>query len=508
MRYGFVVDQRKCIGCHACSVACKAEHRVALGVHRTWVKYVEKGRFPQTRRFFQVTRCNHCNQPPCVAICPVGAMFRRKDGIVDFDPGRCIGCKACMQACPYDAIYIDPAGNTAAKCNYCAHRLDRGLEPACVTLCPQQAIVAGDLDQADTEISRILAREQVRVRKPEQSTAPHLFYVAAEEAAMSATAARYEGTYMWADQNRRIAGGGAVHLAPDEALPVPVRAAYDVEHERPWGWQVPVYFWTKSLSTGVLAVPALAIGAGWLQPDRGLNLLLACLALVFMGVTVGLLISDLSRRERFLDVLLRPRWGSWVARGACFLVAYTAMCFLYALTELAEIAALTSVLRWLAVAGGGLAAVYTAFLFGQCEGRDLWQTPLLPLHLLIQSWVASAAALAVVAPWFGETPRTLGVATGALAVGLAAHLLTLSAEFLMPHPTDTARYGAHLIIHGPFRRVFWGLVVLLGGLVPVVLLATGWGEAGPVALAGVLALAGLLAFEWCFVMAGQAVPNS
>jgi len=215
MRYGFVIDQRKCIGCHACSVACKAEHRVALGVHRTWVKYVEKGRFPDTRRFFQVSRCNHCAKPPCVAICPVGAMYQRSDGIVDFDSGRCIGCKGCMQACPYDAIYVDPASHTAAKCNYCVHRVEVGLEPACVTLCPEHAIVAGDLDQPGSEISQLVAKERVRVRKPEQSTAPHVFYVAAEEATMSPMAARYEDSYMWADRNTRIAGGGAVRLAPN-----------------------------------------------------------------------------------------------------------------------------------------------------------------------------------------------------------------------------------------------------------------------------------------------------
>ena len=235
MRYGFVIDQRKCIGCHACSVACKSENRVPLGVYRTWVKYVEKGRFPFTRRFFQVNRCNHCSHPPCVTICPVGAMFQRKDGVVDFDSARCIGCKACMQACPYDGIYVDPATRTAAKCNYCIHRVDRGMEPACVAMCPQHAIVAGDLDQPDSEIARLVSREQVRVRKPEQGTGPKTFYVAAEEASMSPLAARYESGYLWAERNKQIAGGGAIRVAPDGDLPVPVLAAYDVRAPAPLG---------------------------------------------------------------------------------------------------------------------------------------------------------------------------------------------------------------------------------------------------------------------------------
>ncbi|MFO7540907.1 MAG: 4Fe-4S dicluster domain-containing protein, partial [Chloroflexota bacterium] len=100
--YGFIIDNRKCIGCHACSTACKSENEVPLGVYRTWVKYVETGAFPNNRRHFQVTRCNHCANPPCVRICPTKAMYQRADGIVEFDPNVCIGCKACMQACPYD----------------------------------------------------------------------------------------------------------------------------------------------------------------------------------------------------------------------------------------------------------------------------------------------------------------------------------------------------------------------------------------------------------------------
>ena len=134
--YGFVIDNRLCIGCHACTVACKSEHDVPIGVNRTHVKYIEKGEFPKSTREFSVHRCNHCADAPCVEICPTTALYTRADGIVDFDNDRCIGCKSCMQACPYDALYIDPETNTAAKCNYCAHKIDGGYEPACVIVCP------------------------------------------------------------------------------------------------------------------------------------------------------------------------------------------------------------------------------------------------------------------------------------------------------------------------------------------------------------------------------------
>ena len=171
-----IIDQERCIGCHACSVACKAENDVPLGVHRTFVKEVESGRFPDVARTFQVTRCNQCEDAPCTSVCPTRAMYRRPDGIVDFDRAICIGCKACLNACPYDAIYIDPVSQSAEKCNFCAHRIDRGLEPACVSICPTEAIIVGDRRRPSAALSPYLRDRDLRVRKPERGTHPKLFY--------------------------------------------------------------------------------------------------------------------------------------------------------------------------------------------------------------------------------------------------------------------------------------------------------------------------------------------
>jgi len=154
--YGFLIDQSKCIGCHACSTACKSENQVPLGVYRTWVKYVETGAYPDVRRRFQVTRCNHCANPPCVRICPVSAMYQRDDGIVEFDPSVCIGCKSCMQACPYDVMQFNQEITKAVKCDLCVEKRGNGEAPACTAICPTRCIFWGDPEILPAGIEMIL----------------------------------------------------------------------------------------------------------------------------------------------------------------------------------------------------------------------------------------------------------------------------------------------------------------------------------------------------------------
>ena len=122
-----------------------------LGVTRTYVKSVDVGTFPQARRAFQVTRCNQCDDAPCVTACPTAAMYRRDRRHRRLRQASCIGCKACIAACPYDAIFINPEDHSAEKCNFCAHRLDVGLEPACVVVCPTEAILVGDLNDPTSQ---------------------------------------------------------------------------------------------------------------------------------------------------------------------------------------------------------------------------------------------------------------------------------------------------------------------------------------------------------------------
>ena len=517
MNYGFVIDNRSCIGCHACSTACKSENEVPLGVYRTWVRYTEVGRYPDVTRQFQVTRCNHCANPPCVRICPVTAMIQRADGIVEFDGDACIGCKACMQACPYDAIHIDPQTGTAAKCHYCAHRVERGMEPACVVVCPTHSILAGDLDDPSSEIARVMSRNATTVRKPEQGTAPKVFYIEGSDVSMHPTATEREPAgMMWAEVvplhgERGEAYPSAVELdlsgegppikvsaqgQPAEGPIQPVSRAghmvqYNAQHEVPWHWPVPAYLVTKAVGAGLPALAAL--GALGLFPIADSTLLWALgVALAFLGLTTGLLVYDLERPERFLRILLRPQWKSWLVRGGFLLVAFTNLVLAWLVLELLGI---TTPRPWLALASLPLAlgaAIYTAFLFAQAEGRDLWQSPLLAPHLAVQAAMAGAGTLLVLEP--------SSAALVTFAVALVLDLLLVGAELGTPHASEVAARAARGITRGRYRPWLLGSIAL-----HVVALCAAF-FLPPLAL--VLALVGLYLYEHAFVMAPQEVPNS
>jgi Fe-S-cluster-containing dehydrogenase component/formate-dependent nitrite reductase membrane component NrfD len=539
VRYGFVIDQRKCIGCHACTVACKSEHEVPVGVFRTWVKYVESGEFPQVRRHFSVLRCNHCEAAPCVTACPTKALFKRPDGIVDFDNRRCIGCKACMQACPYDALYIDPVSHTAAKCNYCAHRVDQGLLPACVVVCPEKAIIAGDIDDPSSEIHELLGREPISVRKPEQGTKPKVFYIGAEDAALTPEALARGQSYMWAELRggeveyvngidaHTLSGVPVVPFATDDAgapssaraaadpalaKPGAPRVAYDVAHTRPWGWKVAAYLWTKSIGAGALGVAAALLLAGWGADDDLLRLAAPLLGLLGITLTAVLLVADLKRPERFWFLLTKPNFSSWLVWGGYALSAFGALASLWLLAGVIDVGSGWRAFGVVGLPLAALAAGYTAFLFGQAEGRDFWQSPLLLPHLLVQATIAGTSALALTASAIGVSVALPDVLAWLLLGALAANALLLYAELGSRHPTIHVARAAATLIHGRGQnaRVFWVGAVALGLLVPLALtiIFLAGGPLSALGVAAALALLGLLAWEYGWVRAGQAVPLS
>ncbi|HEY7833281.1 MAG TPA: 4Fe-4S dicluster domain-containing protein [Ktedonobacterales bacterium] len=585
MKYGFVIDQRKCIGCHACTVACKAEHNVPIGVYRTWVKYIEKGEYPNTRRHFLVNRCNHCDDAPCVAICPTKALFKRADGIVDFDRERCIGCKSCMQACPYDALYIDPDTHTAAKCNYCAHRVDLGLQPACVVVCPEQAIIAGDLHDPTSQIARLVGRESVRVRRPEQGTGPNVYYIGADESAIDPEALPQQADLYAFMRPARLTAAGMVTptvgaVANDRrtddpmngqtagaapawrptasahdaawaltAPPIPLpqgegsqrgalagvgsaearaieqraqgvvdrrtyrdsgQVGYDIPKARPWGGMVAAYLATKSVAGGAFLVTWLALGLGLAAGRTLFGFAAPIVAIVFLGLTLLLLVADLKRPERFWFVLLKPNWSSWLVWGAWILNLYGALLVVWLGSELLGWAGVLGVLVWPTALLGAAAAGYTALLFGQAEGRDFWQTPLLLPHLLIQAVLAGAGALALVGLALGSGPAANGFLARVLLVALVAHAILIASELFVPHTNRHVAAASHALFAGALRGSFWWLAVGVGLGVALIAtaLALATGAGAWLALAAVAALVGLCAYEYGFVAAGQMVPLS
>lgn len=556
--YGFVIDNRKCIGCHACSTACKSENEVPLGVYRTWVKYVESGQYPDTRRHFQVTRCNHCANPPCARICPTQAMYQRDDGIVEFDSSVCIGCKACMQACPYDAIHIDPDTGTAAKCHYCAHRTDVGMEPACVVVCPEEAIISGDMNDPSSKISQLLATQKVTVRKPEQGTSPKLFYIDGSDVTMHPTAVeRTPETFMWADsiqlhgENGHGTNGSANGHAPKQvetkarnrpnsqsaaetirkpqtqgqpyAGPIQiggtvaehmVQVGYNAQHKVPWHWPVPAYLVTKGIAAGLFMMLVLGWTFDWFAFDHVTAVSSGFVSIVFMLLTTIFLVIDLDRPDRFLYILLRPQWNSWLARGAVFLIGFSGLLTAWWLFELGgllydyESPIVQNIFFILGVPMAIGVAIYTAFLFAQAEGRDLWQSPLLPVHLMVQAFMGGNSALLILSLITGNGDVTK-VAAIALGIALLVDLFViLLGEFGIAHPSEVAAAAAHEITNGRYKTQFWLWAIGVGHILPLILVAVAVSNPITGAIAGIATLGGLYAYEHAFVMAPQEVPNS
>ncbi|RDC03132.1 4Fe-4S dicluster domain-containing protein [Eggerthella lenta] len=206
-KYGMAIDMRRCFGCKSCAVACKCENNLPDGVWWNQAKTVggevddtPAGEAPSelSMKFFTFA-CQHCDKPACVEVCPTGASAKRDDGIVTVDYEACIGCKSCITACPYEGVrtYIDgepawfldfavgdidaPAhrANVVEKCTFCAHRIDRGERPACVDICRAQARFWGDLDDPDSDVSRLLAEREYEQLLIENGTGPNVYLLKA-----------------------------------------------------------------------------------------------------------------------------------------------------------------------------------------------------------------------------------------------------------------------------------------------------------------------------------------
>ncbi len=200
MRLGMVIDLKRCMACYGCQISCKAEHGTPPGVFFARVLKREEGKYPTARQLFLPVLCNHCDDAPCVDVCPTEASHYAEHGIVDIDADLCVGCRTCMMACPYTNRYFTgqphnyfgEAGptqyeqalagrhqeNVVMKCNFCRDRLDQGLDPACVSNCPAKARIFGDLDDPNSEVTQLIKDRSGFTLHPEAGTGPNVYYLA------------------------------------------------------------------------------------------------------------------------------------------------------------------------------------------------------------------------------------------------------------------------------------------------------------------------------------------
>ena len=479
------------------------------------MKYIETGTFPDVSRKFNVMRCNQCDDAPCMKICPTSALFRADNGVVDFQDDDCIGCKSCMNACPYDALYINPETNTAHKCNMCNHRLEVDLEPSCQVVCPTEAIKIGDLDDPTSEISRIIARDDVAVRAPEQNTKPKVYYRGADQASLDPTRTAIANDGMiWADTLRDPSGKShpsisvAIGSKPSDLDGVVARTAYTTAHEMTWKEKVSGYFVTKAIAGGTMLLAALQVLLGNSDVRGAVGVAPPMIAGVFLAITGVLLVADLKQPGRFYFLLTKGNWTSWLVKGAYILMAFAAVCGLWWVGGLANSPGLLKVLAVPAALFGLGTAGYTAFLFAQCEGRDLWQTPLLLPTLLGRSVIAGGAAYAVL-DLFMYVPDAAAMRWAMLGgIGAVAALTWLE---VASHGSRHVELAIHEMVKGKYAAWFW-TGVGAGLVAPAALLtidrAIDLSHPTLAAVAGIQAVFGMFFAESAFVRAGQSVPLS
>ncbi len=304
-------------------------------------------------------------------------------------------------------------------------------------------------------------------------------------------------------------GGGA------RAAEQMVQVAWNAQHEIPWHWPVPAYLVTKGIGAGIFIFLTLGWATGAFDFDLTALLAGGALSIVATLATTALLVYDLERPERFLSILYRPQWKSWLTRGAYLLVGFSTLSGLWWALEAAAALGLADtpsaitrgLLSWLTLPLAVGAAIYTAWLFAQAEGRDLWQSPLLPLHLLVQALLMGTGGLLLVDVIFSIDPGiTAAARTGFGAALITDLMMMLFGELGVPHASEIAARAAHEISHGRYSSQFWWGAVVLGHVAPLLLLATGF-----TFLAGIAALCagvGLYLYEHAFVMAPQEIPNS
>jgi formate-dependent nitrite reductase membrane component NrfD len=378
------------------------------------------------------------------------------------------------------------------------------------------------MDNPETEISHLLARETVTVRKPEKGTNPKLFYIDGDKASLDPTETHKDSDYMWSSQSMGV--GKYANYAADRKSELaakqpqnlvqiesrkkkPARRVYDAPSKGVlWGWEVSAYVWTKAIAAGAFLIPVIGSYFVYGVPEI-IKLIGALVAFVFLSITGVLLILDLGRPDRFLYVLFRPQWKSWLSRGSYIITIYGAL-----LTAWlgAYFTGYTEFLKYIEPIGAVfalLSAIYTAFLFAQAKGRDFWQSPMLGLHMVLHSLMAGMAVFLITNVFLIVNVGLTVVLSTLASAFILVHLITLAIEMTTTHSTEDAHKVVKMILSGQFSQAFWIGMIAVGNVVPMLLLYFS-NEIWAIGLSGVLILIGLGFAQHIWVKAPQLIPLS
>jgi formate-dependent nitrite reductase membrane component NrfD len=274
-----------------------------------------------------------------------------------------------------------------------------------------------------------------------------------------------------------------------------------------WGWEVAGYILTKALSAGILGLPLLLSQLGLIDLSSKTLWITSLASLFFLAATGILLIKDLDQPKRFLYVLLRPHWKSWLVKGGYIITVYGGLVTLFGGANFLGFGEWVNWLIWPVLVFAVMLAIYTAFLFAQAKGRDFWQSPLLIIHMLLHAVVGGSALLLIFGLFWEPIRPMMPHLQNILIGGLVIQILSLAAELIIPHPTADSHETVKIITKGVFKSEFWGGVVLIGSLLPFLMLISSFAPM-ILAFAGVLVLIGI----WCsvriWVIAPQMIPLS
>ncbi|MCB1023874.1 MAG: polysulfide reductase NrfD, partial [Acidobacteria bacterium] len=372
-----------------------------------------------------------------------------------------------------------------------------------------------------------LARETVSVRKPEKGTNPKLFYIDGDRVELNPSATEVESDYMWSSQESGV--GKYAKFAEQRISESPVkeelakqkqqnfvqieprtkkaRRVYDAPSKGIlWGWEVSAYILTKAIAAGAFLIPIIA-GYQMFVPDI-FKQIGAVVAFIFLAITGVLLIMDLGRPDRFLYVILRPQWRSWLSRGAYIITIYGGLLTAWLGASFLGYNDVLKYIEPLAIIFALLSAVYTAFLFAQAKGRDFWQSPMLGVHMILHS-LMSGLAVFLIASLFLDNINIglIWILTAATIAAIVFHLVTLAIELTTTHSTEDAHKVVEMIIKGQFSSAFWFGMIIVGNFIPLVLLVT-VDNYFAVGASGIMIFIGLGFAQHIWVKAPQLIPLS